>query len=84
MSRSKTAKRIVLDAFQWGAFATPVFVTGVRLAKATVSSHQVPTDYWLLVALIISYVAAATLLIWIPVKLSFQWIKFATFRKGRW
>ena len=71
----------MLDVFQWGAFATPVFVTGVRLAK--VSSH-VSTEYWLLVAIIIGYVAAATLLIWIPVKLSFQWMKFATFRKGRW
>ena len=76
--RLKLVKIIVLEFIQWAALASTVFVTAQKLATVY------PFDYWVVIAVSIGYVAASTLIIWIPVKLVFQWKKWWTLFQNRW
>nr|XP_002125397.3 transmembrane protein 236-like [Ciona intestinalis] len=78
--RPKLVKQIVAEVTQWAAFATPLFVTGVEFGKL----EQMKASYWLVVSVTIGYVAASTLLLWLPVKLVFDWMKLLTWFNGQW
>nr|XP_039267533.1 uncharacterized protein LOC120342669 [Styela clava] len=77
MSRFKLMKKIFLEAFQWTAFATPIFINGQRLAakECTPELGCDNTEYWLLIAGIIAYVTGITLVLWLPVKIFIVWKK---------
>jgi len=77
--RRKQIKVIVLEFIQWAALASTVFVTAEKLASTFVEEY-----YWVVIATAIGCVAAATLLVWIPVKLVFQWKKWSLFHENKW
>lgn len=82
-SKKRVIKLFVLEFIQWAAFATPVFVTGSEFGLSE-NYKSTASLYWLVVSVSIGYVAGATLLVWLPVKLLFQWYKKIDFYNDEW
>ena len=77
--KKKLVKVIVLEFIQWAALASVILVTAQKLATTFLNN-----SYWLVIATAIGCVAAATVVIWIPVKLVFQWKKWSHFHENEW
>lgn len=76
MKKSKFLKFVVLEFIQWAALASTVFVAAQKFATLT--------DYWLVVASSIGYVAVVTLCVWLPTKYALQWKKIWRFFDCQW
>ena len=75
-------KLFVLELLQWAACACPVFVTGAELGRVLDLKGQ--ASYWLIVSVSIGYQAVVTLLLWLPVKILFQWYKKLDWKNDEW
>jgi len=75
-------KLLTLEFLQWCGFASPVFFTAAELGR--VLSLYNNTSYWLVVSISIGYVAASTLIIWLPIKILFQWYKKVDIHNDDW
>ena len=70
MASGRLIKFLVFELLELAAFSTPTLVIVEQFATAYQNAVGSPekTHYWLIVSCSIAYVASATLLIWVPVK----------------
>lgn len=73
-----------MEVFQWCAFATPLFVTGQRLAMKDWGEQPNNQSYMLIIWAMIAYVAMVTLIVWLPVKIFIVWKKIWRPYEGFW
>ncbi|XP_051061701.1 transmembrane protein 236 [Phodopus roborovskii] len=70
MVSGKIIKLVVFELLEFAAFSIPTLVTMEQFAssyqKTKITSDR--THYWLIVSCSIAYVAAVSLLIWVPIK----------------
>ncbi|EFB13720.1 hypothetical protein PANDA_007182, partial [Ailuropoda melanoleuca] len=70
MASGRLIKLLVFELLEFAAFSTPTLVIIEQFATAyqRVAGNPEKTHYWLIVSCSIAYVALATLLIWVPIK----------------
>ncbi|XP_004691337.1 PREDICTED: transmembrane protein 236 [Condylura cristata] len=73
MPSGKKIKLVIFELLELAAFSIPTLVVMEQFAKTyhNIMNNSEKTHYWLIVSCSIAYVASASLLIWVPVKVLF-------------